>query len=436
MNTRVWVKNMVWLAGCIGFAGGISVSAEEVKLGLMPEGATRKLGGYMPQKLTLSSKAPEGLKKTPAGLEAPVYGELKLGASEASMTFYLILDEPDGKPARLFVDSNGSGEIGEDSACEWKARTSENEGRKLTMYSGGATFKPRDTAGAPMPLHVEMYRFDKTDPQRAALKDTLLYYSDYARSGEMTLSGKPYKVLLTDDSVTGDFRPGKDSRRLLVDVNDDGKFNRNRETFDLKKPFNVGGTTYEIRDVKADGSSLELVKSDKAVEETKPPLNLEAGQRALPFQAKTTSGEAIKFPETYKGKLVLLDFWATWCGPCRAELPNLTEVYKKFHKDGFEVLGVSLDQPNSGSKLESFTKDNDMPWPQIYDGKYWQAEVAKKYEIESIPRAFLVDGDTGMIVAEGGDLRGENLEKTVENQLSKRRTAGINREAPAVARGF
>ena len=283
-----------------------------------------------------------------------------------------------------------------------------------------------------MLLHVGLYRFDKRDPQRAALKDTLLYYIDYARSGEMTLSGKPYKVLLTDDSVIGDFRPGK----LLVDVNDNGKFDRRRETFDLKKPFNVGGTTYEIKDVKADGSSLQLVKSDKTAEETKPPLNLEAGQRALPFQAKTTSGEAIKFPETYKGKLVLLDFWATWCGPCRAELPHLTEVYEKFHKDGFEVLGVSLDRENDGEKLKDFTKDNKMPWPQIFDGKYWQAAVAKQYEIESIPRAFLVDGDTGMIVAEGSELRGENLEKTVERQLNKRRTAGINREAPPVARGF
>jgi len=400
----------------------------------MSEGAMRKLGSYMPQKLTLTDKAPGGLKKSPAGLEAPLYGELKLGPDEKPTTFYLILDEPEGKPARLFVDVTGSGEIGEDAACEWKARVSDQAGTKMTMYLGSAVFKPRDAGGETMPLHIEMYRFDKKDPQRQALKDTLLYYSDYARSGEMMLSGKPYRVLLTDDFATGDFRPGIHPRGLLiVDLNGDGKFERNHEGFDLNKPFNIGGTTYEIRNVKPDGSSFELLSSDQTVAETRPPMVLKVGQKALPFEAKTTSGEEIQFPQSYKGKLVLLDFWATWCAPCRAELPHLTQVFKKFHNEGFEVLGVSLDRENSSEKVAQFTKDNDMPWPQIYDGKYWQAAVAKKYEVDSIPRAFLVDGDTGNIVATGAELKGDELEKTVEKQLTRRRTAGIGGEAPDVA---
>src|SRR5713226_7490914 len=103
--------------------------------------------------------------------------------------------------------------------------------------------------------------------------------------------------------------------------------------------------------------------------------NLSAGQKAPAFEAKTTEGKSVKFPESYKGKVVLLDFWATWCPPCRAEVPHLVEAYKQFHAKGFEVLGVSLDRPNSGEQLSKFTGDKEMSWPQVYDGKFWQAAL-------------------------------------------------------------
>jgi thiol-disulfide isomerase/thioredoxin len=112
---------------------------------------------------------------------------------------------------------------------------------------------------------------------------------------------------------------------------------------------------------------------------------------------------------------VLLDFWATWCGPCRAELPNVLKTYAAHHKDGFEIIGISLDQDKE--KLTAFTKEKDMTWPQYFDGKGWQNKLAAKYGINSIPATFLLDGQ-GTIIGE--DLRGDSLEEAVTKALAKK----------------
>jgi thiol-disulfide isomerase/thioredoxin len=117
----------------------------------------------------------------------------------------------------------------------------------------------------------------------------------------------------------------------------------------------------------------------------------------------------------------MLDFWATWCPPCREEIPGLVAVYNKYHDQGFEVLGISLDKKDDAEKLATFTKDHNMPWPQIFDGKFWTAQVAVQYDVRSIPAAFLVDGDTGLIVAAGNQLRGEELDGTLAKALAKKK---------------
>ncbi len=141
------------------------------------------------------------------------------------------------------------------------------------------------------------------------------------------------------------------------------------------------------------------------------------GQKALAFTEKSTKGDAIAVPEGFKGRLIMLDFWATWCGPCRAELPNLVKVYDEFHAKGFEIVGISLDNEKTMPKLAPFTEENKMPWPQIADGLGWKAALAQKYDVHSIPAAWLIDGTTGLVVAEKNELRGAALRDTVDRCL-------------------
>ena len=141
--------------------------------------------------------------------------------------------------------------------------------------------------------------------------------------------------------------------------------------------------------------------------------SLAVGNKFPDFEEKDLAGKPLSV-SNYKGKVVLVDFWATWCGPCVNELPNVLKAYEKYHPQGFEIVGISLDSDQE--KLANFIKNRKMSWQQFFDGKGWGNKLAAKYGVNSIPATYLLDSD-GKIVAK--DLRGEALGAQLAKMLAK-----------------
>jgi peroxiredoxin len=162
------------------------------------------------------------------------------------------------------------------------------------------------------------------------------------------------------------------------------------------------------------GKTTAAESAEKMLASIKIQAGLVPGAWFPDFSAQDLRGRPLTISQ-FKGQVVLVDFWATWCRPCLAELPNVKAAYEKFHDKGFEIVGISLDSERE--TLDRFLEKEAMTWPQTTDGRGWDSRLVRQYGIMSIPATYLLNRE-GRIVAT--DLRGEDL----ENELSKLLGAG------------
>lgn len=159
-----------------------------------------------------------------------------------------------------------------------------------------------------------------------------------------------------------------------------------------------------------DGLSKEVTttKSGKKIKEVLESMSaIVIGKPAPNFSGPSPDGKTVSLKESL-GKVTIIDFWASWCGPCRAENPNVVALYNEFHSQGLNIIGVSLDKDATKWK-DAIAKDK-LTWSHVSNLKFWEDPIAKQYNVQSIPATFILD-EKGNIVAK--DLRGEELRAKV-----------------------
>jgi thiol-disulfide isomerase/thioredoxin len=179
-----------------------------------------------------------------------------------------------------------------------------------------------------------------------------------------------------------------DVQKMLLEVASSSEGDKERA---LLQEISAGNASAEVKNAAAD-----MLKKMDAV------------GKPVDLQFTAVDGREVNVAKM-KGKVVLLDFWATWCPPCVGEVPDVLATYDKLHPKGFEIVGVSLDKDKTS--LTQFVADHKMGWPQFFDGLYWQNKYARQFGIESIPAMWLIDKQ--------GNLRDMNGRSDLSGKVAK-----------------
>jgi len=165
-----------------------------------------------------------------------------------------------------------------------------------------------------------------------------------------------------------------------------------------------------------DSPTLDLLRGDPRFEKIRKKMKdkIGLGKRAKDFTVKLYQGGDFQLSKQ-QGKVIMIDFWATWCSPCIKEMPNLKQYYQAFKGRGFEIIGISLDRQEA--QLKEYLEKEKLPWKISFSGKFWEDETARLYNVHAIPSYWLID-KKGVLRYFG--LRGEQLKKAIEELLAEK----------------
>ncbi len=397
---------------------------------------------YFPKVVKLTTDKPTGIHKEPHYKGTPKYATIHLGNGPHA-TFLIAIDEPDAGDSHLYVDVNHDGDLTNDGDGSW-GRTSEENGTH--SYYKDAVFQvsygtaKRETSHAQYALEL----FHRGG------QDVLIYWRQSARSGLVTINGKKHKALLVENDSDGIYSKPVNAEGqpihggsktlpvwLLVDLDDVGLIGSGSQRYDIRTPFVIRGTNYEAI-VSADGARVKLQPTTRAVvnpdQQAAPPapsVVLANGKVAPDFTVQALDGHTLKLSD-YKGKIVVLDFWATWCGPCNASMPHLQRVYEAVKDKDVVVLGVCVADEKQAFQQWVSERSKKFTFQLAFDpaGRNQATSISKNlYGVDGIPTTFVIDRD-GKVAASVIGFEGDT-DKRIEDALSKLNVQVVESSASA-----
>lgn len=429
-------------------AGKGQAGVQTAKLTLDPSALSIEPGskiriGYMPVQIAFTDTKPAGITKEPTYKGKPKYGTIHLGNGPKS-TYNLAFDEPAEGDWKVYIDKNQNGDLTDDGDGAWAKK---NVGNGRTVY-GVNNYVLRASWGTPTKetshgdYGIGVYRIDMP-----ALSKNAFMFREGARSGELSIAGKTHKILLVENdgdalynktvATDADGKPTSPPTGkplwLLVDTKDDGKFTMSEDSmFDVRAPFKIGDSVYEAT-MATDGSSISIAPSKKMAAVLTPPRPkqkplLTAGVPVPEFRAEAWGGGTVQ-PADYKGKILILDFWATWCGPCQMSMPHLERVYKAVKDKNVAVLAVCVWDGKDAYTKWVPANQSKYTFPLAFDpaaNDNANSIAMKLFNVSGIPTTYIIgpDGKVADTIVgyESGDTRVEAALKKLGVDVSTEAT--------------
>ncbi|MBD3275806.1 MAG: redoxin domain-containing protein [Candidatus Marinimicrobia bacterium] len=327
--------------------------------------------------------------------DMPIYSDLPI---DGVLTFCL-LEDSEGNEFLVF-DSNNDEDLTDEEIHPVEGKDSNTT---LTHYPDFSIavnvdiemFDGADITTVKLPLYMSRIKDSKV-PYRFTMQIRKMPI------GEIAIEGQNYKIgIIPAGEMEFDLFDD-----LWVDSNSNGFYDENDLSASMHKPFTLGTRVYQVSDIDRTGRNLVIRQTELAP--------LAEGIVAPDFTSLTVDSNEFTLSKL-RGKVVLLDFWGTWCGPCRAEIPHLKSAYEQFGGDRFEIVSISVE--DELPELKKFISEKTMPWTHIAINR--DDPLTELYQVAKYPTTFLIAPDGTLLIQDSPSLRGKYLQETIAAEIGK-----------------